>query len=76
MYNGPMFFKGSMGVMLFIVLVSFLFVWLFNAYRLRKLKKSKQDARSRKRGDRIDMFIVFLFIIVTALAAYALESFL
>ena len=48
MYNGPMFFKGSMEVMLVIVLVSFLFVWLFNAYRLRKLKKSKQDARSRK----------------------------
>ena len=37
MYNGPMFFKGSMEVMLFIVLVSFLFVWLFNAYRLREL---------------------------------------
>lgn len=75
MYNHPTFFRGSPEILLFLVPVLFLFVWLFNAYRLRKLKKSKQDTGSRKRSDRMDTFIVFLFIIVTALAAAALESF-
>ncbi len=73
MYNYP---KGPMGSMLFMVAALFLFVWLFNSCRLRKLKKSKQDARSRKRGDLIDTFIVFLFIIGIVLAAHALEPFL
>lgn len=74
MYNHPTFFRGSPEIMLFIVPAAFLFCWLFNAYQLGKLKKSKRGTRSKKREDRIALFVLFIFIIGTALAAAALES--
>lgn len=76
MYNNPVFFKGSPEIMLLIIPAAFLFCWLFNSCRLGKLKRSKQSARDRKRNDRMALFILFLFIIATTVAAAVLESFL
>lgn len=42
MYNRPVLFRASPGIMLFIVLATLLFWWFFNSYQLEKFKKPKQ----------------------------------
>lgn len=75
MYMSNAIFRGSPDVLLIIIPVVCLFCWLFNAYRLRKLKKAKPDAWDKQKSDRIALWIIGGFIIVTALALAALRPF-
>lgn len=68
-------FRGSPDVLLMIIPVVYLFCWLFNAYRLRKLKKAKPGTWDRQKSDRIALWVILGFIVAAALALAALRPF-
>lgn len=74
MYNHYMLSQVSPEISIVMILAVGLFCWLFNAYRLGKIKKAKSGTWDKKKSDRIAVFIVALFIIVGSLAIAALES--
>lgn len=74
MYNHYMLSRVSPEISIVILLAVGLFCWLFNAYQLGKIKKSKPGTWDKKKNARIAVLIVALFIIVAALAIAALES--
>lgn len=74
MYNHYMLSRATPEISIVIILAVGLFCWLFNAYRLGKIKKAKPGTWDKKKSDRTAVLIVALFIIVAALAIAALES--
>lgn len=76
MCNHYMLSRVSPEISIVIILAVGLFCWLFNAYRLGKIKKAKPGTWDKKKSDRIAVLIVALLIIAAALTIAALESFL